>query len=444
MIRKQAQTVPEKPELPEETETTNRDGWKWWISIILFLATVLTYLDRQTISLCGSMIAKDFHLNNEQFGQLLAAFRWAYAITHILAGYLADHFNTRIIFALAVGVWSLAGATAAAVRNVFQMLVTRSLLGIGEAFNWPCATRITANMMTSKDRGLGSGIFNSGAAVGSLIAPLIIVPIAIKWGWRAAFFVIGFIGVFWIILWLVATRKNTRANALLRGVSSEDGDDSKMVEPKGRKLSFRKWAAEVLLHPAFWMLVVVSVTINPCWYFLNEWIPKYMHDQQSLGYLLAGMVTVPIFLGADLGNLFSGGLIKWLASKGWSVRKARGFTLLLAALLILPVMLIKYTQHIYIIVALLGLAGLGITSFVANYTACQQDFSFGNVGIVAGILGMSSNVFAATINPLIGRYIDQSGNYNLIFTLVAVLPILSLLAILNFDRIINPQKDKRF
>jgi len=418
----------------------HRTGWKWWISIILFLATVLTYLDRQTISLCGSMISKEFNLNNEQFGQLLAAFRWAYAITHLLAGYLADHFNTRIIFAMAVGIWSMAGAAAAAVKNVFQLLVTRTVLGLGEAFNWPCATRITANMMTSEDRGLGSGIFNSGAAVGSLVAPLIIVPIAIKWGWRLSFFTIGLLGFLWIILWLAVTRKHSRVHSLLKGGGAATSDDE--LKPS-RKVPVRQWAREVLLHPAFWMLIVVSWTINPCWYFLNEWIPKYMHDQQRLGYLLAGMVTVPIFLGADLGNLFSGGLIKWLTHRGWSVRQARGFTLTCAALLILPVSLIKYADNIYVIVTLLGLAGLGITSFVANYTACQQDFSFGHVGIVAGILGMSSNVLAATVNPLIGKYIDQSGNYNLIFTLVAILPILSLLAILNFDRIIKPQKSKR-
>lgn len=439
MSKEKNQTAPETEVMVNERKKS-RNGWKWWISIILFLATVLTYLDRQTLSLCGSMISKEFNLSNEQFGQLLAAFRWAYAITHILSGYLADHYNTRIIFALAVGIWSTAGAAAAIVKNVFQLLFTRALLGFGEAFNWPCATRITANMMTSEDRGLGSGIFNSGAAVGSLIAPLIIIPIALKWGWRMAFLIIGLIGFFWIILWLAATRKNTRAHTLLKGRTSEDSDG---VLAEHKKVSFRTWAKAVLLHPAFWMLVVISLTINPCWYFLNEWIPKYMHDQQRLGYLLAGMVTVPIFLGADLGNLFSGGLIKWLTSKGWSVRKARGITLTVAALLILPVSLIKYADSIYIIVALLGLAGLGITSFVANYTACQQDFSFGNVGIVAGILGMSSNVFAATVNPLIGRYIDQSGNYNLIFTLVAILPVLSLLAILNFDRIVKPQKNGR-
>ena len=153
--------------------------WKWWLTIVLFLATVLTYLDRQTMSLCAPMITKEFKLSNEQYGQLVAAFRWAYAGLHIPAGYLADHVPIRLIYALAVGVWSLAGAAGAAMWSFRQLQATRSLLGVGEAFNWPCATRIVANVLPPSDRGLGSGIFNSGAAVGSLIAPFIITPIAL-------------------------------------------------------------------------------------------------------------------------------------------------------------------------------------------------------------------------------------------------------------------------
>ncbi len=227
----------QREEVPAlEARATDRQSkaWKWWIAGVLFLATVLTYLDRQTISLCGPMLAAEFNLTNEQFGRLLAAFRWAYAMSHIPAGFLADHFPIRPIYALAVGVWSLAGAAGALVSGVRQLLFTRAVLGVGEAFNWPCATRIVANM----------------------------------------------------------------------------------------------------LPPS-------------------------------------------------------------------------------------------------------GLAGLGITSIIANYTACQQDFSFANVGLVAGILGMSSNVFSAVVNPMIGQYVDRTSNYTLIFVLLAALPAVSLTAILIFDSLVH-------
>ena len=188
------------------------------------------------------------------------------------------------------------------------------------------------------------------------------------------------------------------------------------------------------------MLVVVAVTVNPCWYFLNEWIPKYMHDQRSMGYLSAGLVTVPIFLGADLGNLLSGAMIKFLRIRGWSLRAARGTTLAGCATLVGPVALITLFDSPVVAVLLLGLAGLGITSIVANYTACQQDLSFANVGAVAGILGMSSNVCAAVVNPYIGRYVDHTGNYTLIFVLMAVLPAVSVTAIILFDSLVHRQR----
>jgi ACS family hexuronate transporter-like MFS transporter len=411
--------------------------WKWWLTIVLFLATVLTYLDRQTMSLCAPMITKEFKLSNEQYGQLVAAFRWAYAVLHIPAGYLADHVPIRLVYALAVGVWSLAGAAGAAMWSFRQLLVTRSVLGVGEAFNWPCATRIVANVLPPSDRGLGSGIFNSGAAVGYLIAPLIISPIAIHFGWRWAFFTIGSAGFMWIALWLYLTRRGSRVEVAVNSAATQR---AAAVPGGNRWAAVRAWGQEVLAKPAFWLLLVVAVTVNPCWYFLNEWIPKYMHDQRAMGYLAAGLITVPIFVGADLGNLLSGGLVKVLTLRGWTVRKARGATLALATLLIIPVSLVTWLGSPYVCIALMGLAALGITSIVAHYTACMQDFSFQNVGIVAGINGMASNMTAALVNPYIGRYVDHTGNYTLIFVLMAALPAVSLAAILLFDWLISQSR----
>lgn len=417
---------------PASQVTSQR--WKWWLTIVLFLATVLTYLDRQTMSLCAPMITKEFKLSNEEYGKLVAAFRWAYAVLHIPAGYLADRAPIRLIYALAVGVWSLAGAAGAVVWGFRQLLLTRAVLGVGEGFNWPCATRIVANVLPSTDRGLGSGIFNSGAAAGSLIAPLIISPIAIHFGWRWAFFTIGAAGFLWILLWVCMTRRGSRVEAAVNATAAQR---AATVTANNRWTALRAWGRDVLAKPAFWLLLVVAVTVNPCWYFLNEWIPKYMHDQRAMGYLAAGLITVPIFLGADLGNLLSGGLVKVLTLRGWTVRKARGTTLALATLLIIPVSLVTWLGSPYACITLMGVAGLGITSIVANYTACMQDFSFKHVGIVAGINGTASNVTAAILNPYIGRYVDRTGNYTLIFVLLSVLPAVSLGAILLFDTLIT-------
>jgi len=478
-------------------------AWKWWIAVVLFLATVLTYLDRQTLSLCAPMVCDEMKLTDEQYGQLLAAFRWAYALMHVVAGFLADRFPLRIIYSLAVLVWSAAGAAAAFVGRFSQLLLTRQVLGIGEAFNWPCATRLVANMLPPQDRGLASGIFNSGSAAGSLAAPFIILPLAQFFGWRSAFFVIGSLGLVWVALWLWVTRRGTLAHGAVRATRvvepreagsvgtmwSRSTDGSPHPDPlpsqargegslspsgsgapnvlrelhaKNLSLSPRQrgegrgegprqlgrseagnrfaasmcWIRQVMLRPGFWMLLLVGVSVNPCWYFLNDWIPKYMHDQRGMSQLTAGMISAPIFLAADFGNLVGGGLVKFLAARGWSLRRARGTTVTLAVLLILPVALITRVPSAAAVVAMLACAAFGITAILANYTACQQDFSFANVGAVSGILGMACNVFAATVNPWVGRYVDATGTYNLIFVLIGVLPLVALVALLTFDKLV--------
>lgn len=431
---------PDSPTSPPPVTSPTRAAWKWWLIAVLFLATVLTYLDRQTLSLCAAMICDEFDLSNEQYGQLVASFRWAYALLHVPAGWIADHLPIRPVYALAVTVWSAAGAAGAFVLGYRQLWCTRALLGIGEAFNWPCATRIVANLLPSTDRGLGSGIFNSGAAAGSLLAPLIITPIAIHFGWRWAFFIIGALGAFWVVLWWIVTRRGTPAHAALQARRAAHG---LAPNPAPLRQRLAESCRALFGAPAFWMLLVVAATVNPCWYFLNEWIPKYLHDQRGLGYLSAGLVTVPIFIGADLGNLLSGGAIKLLTVRGWTVRRARGTVLAAAALLIAPVALITHANTAFTAILLLGLAGLGITSIVANYTACMQDFSFAHVGIVAGINGLCSNVCSAVVNPWIGRYIDRTGNYVLIFVLMALLPLVSLGAILVFDALIGRRPPAR-
>jgi ACS family hexuronate transporter-like MFS transporter len=412
------------------------NAWKWWLAGVLFLATVLTYLDRQTLSLCVPMVQEEMKFGDEQYGQLVAAFRWSYALMHVVAGFAADRLPLRATYAVAVLVWSAAGAAAALTRNFSQLFLARKILGIGEAFNWPCATRIVANMLPPEERGLASGIFNSGSAVGSLIAPIVILPVATLFGWRKAFLAIGCLGIFWVILWLQVTGKSGRARGAVGRASSHPPGGVRRKRIGERFSSAARWVREMLLHPAFWMLLLIGASVNPCWYFLNDWIPKYMHDQRGMTQLSAGMISLPVFLAADLGNLAGGGLVLGLTRYGWSLRRARATTTVLAVLLTLPVAWVTQIGAWYLAVAVLASAAFGMTAILANYTACQQDLSFANVGAVAGILGMASNVCAATVNPWIGRYVDQTGSYRLIFVLLGVLPLVALAAMLTFDMLI--------
>ncbi len=310
----------------------------------------------------------------------------------------------------------------------------RAMLGAGEAFNTPCALRVTANVLPPADRALGNGLFNSGAAAGALIAPLLISPIADAWGWRWAFLTVGGLGAGWIVLWLGFTRSRC-----VEGSSTGKKGTLPICAP-GRGLSpfssLGEQLAATLGHPAFWLLAIASATINPCWYFCSDWIPKYMHDQRGFAELSAGLITIPIFLGADVGNLAGGAAAKLLATRQWPVRRARAATSFIAAALIVPVGAVGYVANPYLSIALLAAAAFGIMALMANYLAAIQGFSLARVGFVAGILGAIANVMGAVASLLIGRYVDHSGHYNLVFLMVAVTPLAGMAAVVAADALV--------
>lgn len=469
-------------------------AWKWWLAGVLFLATVLTYLDRQTLSICENKIRAEFQLNDEQYGYLLASFRWAYALMQLPAGMMADRLSLRMTYGLAVGLWSLAGAAAAVVFRFPLFLITRAVLGMGESFNWPCASRIVANTFSSSDRSLASGVFNSGAALGSVIAPALVGGLAMAFGWRAAFLAMGSLGALWLLLWFAVTTKRSPCHASVtthRNFTSRGNwffaaafigigilvpavvvlFGLRLIEPM--QIAYHAaWMAQpaalwtlavvlvsVLLGVAgwslirwrskavgFWMLLIVSMTVNPCWYFMNEWLIKSLREDRGLDNMkIGGMVSTLVILTiillvADLGNLISGGVIKHLIRRGWSLRAARGTAMIGAACAIAPVTVVSYVENLAIATAMFGLAGMGLTAIVASFTACQQDLSFKRVGLMSGFVGMSANIVTAIANPAIGAHHDATHSYRLIFYFLGLLPLISVAAILVFDAVVHGGK----
>ena len=180
----------------------------WWTCFLLFVSTSIVYLDRQVLALTAGKIVADFGLTNEQFGQIVAAFRYSYGLVQILGGFLVDAYGAGIVFPIAGGAWSLVGLLTGLATTVSMLTGLRFLLGAGEAFNWPCSLKVTSSLLSPKDRPLANGIFNSGGAMGALAAPLIVTWITLCWSWHAAFVITGAVGGLWVIAWLLVTRKS--------------------------------------------------------------------------------------------------------------------------------------------------------------------------------------------------------------------------------------------
>ena len=454
-------------------------GWAWGICWLMFASTVLNYMDRQAMTLVGPYVKDEFRLTTADFGWVLAAFQLTYAAAQVPAGFLVDRWDLRRTYAGAVALWSIAGILAAFSPTLGILMVMRAVLGIGESFNWPCALRTTAQILPPADRSLGNGIFNSGAAIGAVITPLIVAPLAKYYGWRTAFVVVGLAGMAWVAAWLFLIR-GSRGD-LLRSAKGS----SEPVDAPGQRLSQTasltfgavllagsllalssywigraaitwgialvmfgllfaalalpesslrgaRWAeglGTVVRKKRFWILVVVSISINVCWHFLVNWLPTYLKEDRQMTILESALWTSVLFLAADFGNLGGGALSRALAARGLDPVKARMTVIAGCTLLITSGIWVGWVRNDYVLIVLLCIMAMGTSAFMANYFAFAQDVSSRYTGLIVGILGGLGNLGAASLHPIAGMVKDQTGGFGPIFVLVGLLPFLGLAAL---------------
>ncbi len=445
----------------------------WGLCWLLFASTALCYMDRQAVALVSVDIKAEFRLDDRGYGWVVAAFGMAYALFQVPAGFLADSRDVRGTYALAVAGWSMAGIAAAFSPSLGVLLGLRAMLGVGEGFNWPCALRVTGRILPPADRGLGNGIFNSGAAVGAVLTPLIVPVLAARWGWRAAFVVVGSSGFVWTLVWLAITRRMARetfAPEVPSGGSSPMPRRSAIsalvlvaiasaTALTGLKVGLPAlwWAVAMLVigplviarglpespkGPGwlaslgrivrlrrFWTLAVVSISINVCWHFLANWIGNFFQEERSLGLLRGGAVSALPFLAADAGNLLGGGLSRRLTNGSRSPMAARFLVMGGGAALIASGSGVGLLHRDAAIVALLMVMALGAASFMANYFALCQEVDAARTGLVVGYLGSLGNLFAAGFQPIAGHLKDVTGGLGVSFAIVGLLPIIGMVAL---------------
>jgi len=381
------------------------------------MATTLNYVDRQVLSLTAEKVIAEFHTDKAGFGALIAAFRFSYAAVQFFGGWIVDSFGARLVFPAAVGLWSCAGMLTGGAGGIGSMWAYRFLLGAGEAFNWPCALKITESMLEPKDRALANGIFNSGTALGALIAPVIVTVLTLRFGWRSAFLVTGGLGFLWILLW----------RALTRGRS---------VSLAGQSIPFRQVPgvlASIARKRDFWLLATSAVVVNSVSYFLADWIPLYLKTERGFGFASGNALSMLVYGGLDAGNLLVGLFVRGAVARGMSVGAARNAALAASCVLMTCAIGVGMVRASFVALTLLVLTAVGVAGFLVMYLTLVQEIDPAHVGATAGMLGGAGNMAYALTSPAIGHLSDlhQSG---ITFLCIGSLPWLAFLTIMPVAR----------
>jgi ACS family hexuronate transporter-like MFS transporter len=399
-------------------------GWyRWVICALLFFATTINYVDRGVLGVLAPDLEKAIGWTDTQYGDINAAFSFAYALGFIVLGRFIDRVGTRLGYAAALIVWSLAAAGHALARSALGFGVARFLLGLGEAGNFPAAIKTTAEWFPRRERALATGIFNAGSNVGAVLAPLIVPALALWAGWQAAFAVTGLLGLVWVALWLPLYDRPERIARVspeeLAWIRSDPPDAGGAVP----------WAI-LLRHRQTWAVAAGKFLTDPIWWFYLFWSAKFFADRFGADLKRIGPPLVAIYLMADVGSVAGGWLSSHLIARGWTTNAARKTALLACALCVVPVAAAPVVSEMWVAVALIGLAAAAHQGFSANmYTLASDMFPRRAVGSVIGIAGMAGAVGGILMQAASGRIREMTGSYLTMFMIAGSVYVLSVLVI---------------
>ena len=391
---------------------------KWQLCLVLFLATTLNYLDRQTMSILAPALQKELHLDNAALGWLFAVFYYSYTFSQMAVGPILDRSNLRWAFAWAVLLWSIVSALTGLANGFAALLIFRLSLGMVESANWPGGMRVVARLMEPRERSLGNGIFTSGTSVGALIAPGLILGISAALGWRWAFVLIGSLGGIWILGWILMTRDRN-----LTPVWRETAATAAWSIAEEWNIF-----ASIARSPRFLPVLVVAVLVNPCLYFSVNWLPTYFAQQRGIppGRQM-GWILTAIYLGLDIGNIACGSAILALTRWGSGVQKARRIVFILATAAVVACAAVPILPMAGAVAALVAVNfGLGI--WVAVYLTMAQEVSATHVSTAIGILSGCGSLAGALAMWAVGRVTQQTASFSIPMTTVAAAAALAAAA----------------
>jgi len=418
-------------------------GLRWLMIGLVFLATVINYIDRQTLAVLKKTICDDLGISDTQYGLIFASFLLAYALSQTLSGRLYDVIGTRRGFSVSIVVWSLAAMAHAAARGVWSFTTCRVFLGLGEAGNWPGAAKAAGEWFPVRERALAMGIFNTGAAFGGAISPPIIAWLAIQYGWRPTFVITGLLGFAWLALWLAAYRVPERHPWLTREEHELILERPALAAPPAEeaRLGFR----ELLRYRQTWAIVLSRFITDPIWWLYVGWLPSYLQEARGMNLAQVGATAWLPYLAGGLGALGGGYLSGALIRRGWSVDRARKTALAIGALLAPAGVLAVRAETPMAALMWAAIVLFGFQVWINNVQTLPSDFfPKSAIASVTGLSGTAAAVASAAYVFGTGYVVDYfkahglANPYTPIFVLAGLLGPLGLVVLLALAGRIQP------
>jgi ACS family hexuronate transporter-like MFS transporter len=413
-------------QMTEDNEVANAfkiRGLRWMIVGLIFFATLINYIDRLTISVLAPVITKDLNLSNTEFGGIATWFLFAYTISQALSGKFYDRVGIKKGFTASIVIWSVAAMAHAFSVGIRSLSAFRFVLGIGEAGNWPGAAKTVAEWFPARQRAFGMAIFNSGAAIGSIVATPIIVGLYQYFEhWQPVFIITGLLGFIWLVVWWLIYDKPEAHKWLtpeeLATIREDDVKNPEQLEntPIG-------WL-ELLRYRQTWAIVLSRFLVDPIWWLYITWLPLFLHQVHGFDLKQIGLFAWVPYVAADAGSLFGGWLSGFLIGRGWSVNAARKAVIAFAAFLMPAGIFAAFTPDAMIALALIGVVLFGFQVWINNVQTLPSDFySTKAVGSVAGLGGTGAGIGSMIFIFSTGWIVDKFSYTPVLVTAGLLAPI---------------------
>lgn len=409
---------------------TTIKGLRWLVITLVAIATIINYIDRSALAVMWPGIASELGMDKRDYANIVTVFLIGYAIGQSLFGKLFDALGTRIGFLLSIVVWSGAIALHFVARSALSFGFFRVLLGVGEAGNWPGATKAIAEWFPVRERALGQGIFGAGASLGSVIAPPLVAFLYAYVGWKTTFLLIGSLGFLWIVPWLIVYKSGPGTHPWVSAEEREYILTGQRAGTAAVQDEYVPTLRQLLRHRQSWSVIAARFFIDPVWWLFVSWLPLYLNERFHFDVKEIGMFAWVPYVGAAVGALSGGWFCGHLLARGWTVNRARKLVIGLGLVIMFPALLLSAAAETPLLAVLsIGVILFGFQAAITNIQTLPSDFFSGKtVGSLAGLSGTSA-VLGVIICMQLVPALTTGGDYTPFFILGALLLPLVFLSI---------------